>query len=302
MPDEDWTGFHPIEQALWVDGHDRRDRARSPTSSCADVGTLDDRVQTSSCSRRRSPTARSSCSARCRSRRSPARRSATRTPTSSTSRPTSRAPGRRSTRCGRSLAQKRRRARRRRSTQRFAASTPRSQPYRRGRRLRLLHRADPADTREALARSIDALAEPLSQVASDRRRRRADAPDAGSRRRAPARRGRRRRAPALAAAAASPARHARGRRRRRTRRGDGTGPVLRRPPGRHRDAGAGPAALRRLRPRSPTAATSCATCCATWTSAAARMTAGPAGRRPTTTTPTRRPTTPARRSGLAPRG
>ena len=68
----------------------RRAWRPSPTGCMADVEKLSDAGQDRrSSSRRRSPTAPSSCSARCRSPRSPARRSATRTSTSSTSRPTS---------------------------------------------------------------------------------------------------------------------------------------------------------------------------------------------------------------------
>ena len=116
-----WTGFHPIEQALWVDGHDSPARARSPTSSMRRRRrAAGPRADRSSSSRLRSPTARSSCSTRCRSRRSPARRSATRTPTSSTSRPTSRARRPRSTPLRADPGRERPDARRRRSTQRFA--------------------------------------------------------------------------------------------------------------------------------------------------------------------------------------
>ena len=32
VPADEWTGFHPLEQALWVEGHARRHGARSPTS------------------------------------------------------------------------------------------------------------------------------------------------------------------------------------------------------------------------------------------------------------------------------
>ena len=78
---------------------------------------------------------------------------------------------------------------------------------------------------------------------------------------------------------------------------DETVPVPRRAPGRHRDARAGPAALRRLRRRRRAPrATTCATCCARGRAAAARMTAGPARRATPTTTRWRRPTTPARPS------
>ena len=97
-PPRKWTGFHRIEQALWVeDTTDGMAHARRPSCSTDVDDARSAGRRRSSSSRPRSRTAPSSCSARCRSRRSPARRSATRTPTSSTSRPTSTARRRRST-------------------------------------------------------------------------------------------------------------------------------------------------------------------------------------------------------------
>ena len=119
----------------------------------------------SSSSRRRSRTARSSCSARCRSRRSPARRSATPTSTSSTSRRTSRARRPRSTPSRRSLARQDPSSRAR-STAEFAAVDDGARRLPRGRWLRLLHRAEATSDTRTLSQAIDALAEPLSQVAA----------------------------------------------------------------------------------------------------------------------------------------
>ena len=91
VPDDEWTGFHRIEKALWVDGSTRRDGAGRGASSSADVDEArsDLVADRRAASPRRSPTARPSCSTRCPPRRSPARRTATRTPTCGTSRRTS---------------------------------------------------------------------------------------------------------------------------------------------------------------------------------------------------------------------
>ena len=273
-----WTGFHRIEQALWVDGHAARHGARSPTSSCTTSSELAARRRgRSSSSRRRSRTARSSCSTRCRSRRSPARRSATRTSTSSTSRRTSTGAqaafdalrpivAREATPSWPTTIDAALRRRR----------PPRSSQYRDAATASVsVHRADErADTRK-LSQAIDALAEPLSQVGaivvvlglmadpqSSQRRRLSSG---GRRRRRGARRRRRRGRGAAADERQRPSRDAHG-----SRSTARTRPASRR---RRRTGCTSPRST-----SSPTAATSCATCCATWTTAAARMTAGaPAG-------------------------
>ena len=84
-----WTGFHRIEKALWQDGTTKgmtpyADKLVADVTRCDDPGP-----RPSTCRPRRSPTARSSCSARWPTARSPARRTATPTPTCATSRPTS---------------------------------------------------------------------------------------------------------------------------------------------------------------------------------------------------------------------
>ena len=81
--------------------------------------------------------------------------------------------------------------------------------------------------------------------------------------------------------------------------------VLRRAPGRHRHAGAGPAALRGVRRHHRPSATSWSSMLREWTAAAARMTAGQdagADRRGRRHRRRRRRTTPARRSTCRPSG
>ena len=197
--------------------------------------------------RRRSPTARSSCSTRCRRRRSPARRSATRTPTSSTSRPTCEG-ARGGVRRGEAApAPEKNPQLADADRHRFAAVYAALAPYRRGTDVRALHRAHRRPTRKTLSQAIDALAEPLSKVAKPgRRRERPDRSGRVSRRRFL---GDGRGSPG-AGASASAAATAVVLGRRDDRRGPdagGHGAVLRRAPGRDRHAGAGPAAVRRVR-------------------------------------------------------
>ena len=130
VPKKDWGGYHYIEQKLWIDGTTDGLVATTPRSSNENVETLAEPGEGRRArSPAASPTARSSCSTRCRSRRSRVRRSATRAPTSSTSRPTCRAPG-----CVRRGEADPRRRRTRRSSPRSRPSSRRS--TRRSRRTR----------------------------------------------------------------------------------------------------------------------------------------------------------------------
>ena len=201
------------------------------------------------------PTAPTGCSTRSPRRRSPARRTATRTPTCRTSRPTSRArrpafgllaPG---------AAQARRRA---------GDHDPAAASTRQRRRSRSLKQGDGYPTydtvgqaqRRKLSQPVDALAEPLSQVASD-----AAGLMAGAALQPPglprARRGRRRGRAARRGASSL----ADGRRRDdQAPQASRVRPVPRPASGRDHHARPGPPALRRVR-RRPRAsrATSCAT-------------------------------------------
>ena len=106
VPADAWTGFHRLEKALWVDHSlagmapvaDEAPRRRREAPHTGPDGRAR--------ARRRSRTAPPSCSARSRSRRSRARRIATRTPICGTSGRTSTARRRRSSRSGRSLAER----------------------------------------------------------------------------------------------------------------------------------------------------------------------------------------------------
>ena len=164
VPKKEWGGFHYIEQELWVDG--TTDGLTSYTKA------LNDNVETlaepgegrRAAAGAASPTARSSCSTRCRRRRSPVRRSATRAPTcvdfeanvqgaAGRVRRGEADPRRRRTP---TLASRDRRQVRRRH--RRARAVPD------GHHVRGLHRAHRRPTRRRSRRSIDALAEPLSKV------------------------------------------------------------------------------------------------------------------------------------------
>ena len=122
---------------------------------------------------RSSPTAPSSCSTRSRTARSPARRTATRTPTCRTSRPTSTARRRRSTTLEPALGERGDAALATKIDARFAdVQTRRSTSYRRDTPLGFALYAElTTEDRAQFAQQIDALAEPLSQVAADRVRR-----------------------------------------------------------------------------------------------------------------------------------
>ena len=184
-------------------------------------------------------------------------------------------------------------AREARSTERFADVDAALEPYRRGRRLRLLHGADERPTPRALE-PVDRRARRAAlrrwRRSSSRHdeRRAAASPGAGCWRPA-------RSAPGVALGGVGVERLAAG--------GGGdaaeTVPVLRRAPGRDRDAGAGPAPLRRVRPRHRARRRELRDLLRAWTEAAARMSAGRAGR--ARREPRwRRRSTPARRSASSP--
>ena len=270
----EFTGFHQHREGPVGRPSDVvASPARSPTS-CSPTSRRSWRRPTPRSSPRCSwPTAPRNCSTRSPPARSPARRTATRTPTCGTSAPTSRAPRPPSPRCARcsrsatpalvkTLDDEVRRRRGR------AGQAPRR------RRLEAAQRADPGRPQGARRR--------------DQRARRADQQGRRGRGASESTRspdakwtvsgiGRRRRRSALAGAGA-PARPSRwprpvasarlavdgpaaGRAPRTARRGA----VLRRAPGRHRHAGAGPAALRRVRRHHRRSAPSWSTCCENWT-------------------------------------
>ena len=282
MPAAEWTGFHPIEQALWVRGTPRAgmstlaDEARSTTSATLAAPRADDPARAGADRERRGRAARRGVEVEDHRRggallaHRPRRLRGERRGLAR----------RRSTRCGRSspqsdpaLADEIDAALRRRAT------GARAVPARR--RLRLLHGPDAGRHAQAVAgrstrspsRSRRSARSSSSSARDDRR------DDAVSRRRrasaaaAAARRGRRRRA-----RAGRPRHRAAHRRRRGVAAGE-TIPFY----GAHQ-AGIATPAQDRLHFAAFDVVTDdrsriCATCCATGRQAAARMTAGPARRR-----------------------
>ena len=207
-----------------------------------------------------SPTAPRSCSTRSPPARSPARRTATRTPTCGTSTPTWRAPrppSRRCARCSRSatptLVKTLDDAVRRRSTPRStstatatAGSSHRAVRGRAQGAVRRDQRAGRADQQGRRGGRAE-----VTEQSRRAARSRAAGCSASARRRVAARRRRRRRGAARSPAPATPTATAG------APAAAGAGAVPRRAPGRHRHAGPGPAALRRVRRRSPRTAPSC---------------------------------------------
>ena len=193
------------------------------------------------------------------------------------------------------VARGRRRARRRRSTTRFAAvqtgARPRTgAPTPLG--FALYGELTPADRRTLRAAGRRARRAALDGRGEGQRLMSSTRDGASRRRAAGCRRGRRRSRSARGGGGVALERDDGERRPRAADR-----PVPRRAPGRDRDAGAGPARLRAPSTSRSSRATSCATCCATGRDAAARMTAGRAGRPGERRPEPRRRSTPARRSG-----
>ena len=161
-----WTGFHRIEKALWEDGT-TDGMAPYADKLLADVtGAAGPGPDRGAASRRRSPTARSSCSTRSPTARSPARRTATRTPTCGTSRPTSPASEAAFDAAAPALQPESTPRCRPRSTDQFAAVRDALDQYR---DRRTASSPTPSRHRRPAPRpstsQVNALAEPLSKVA-----------------------------------------------------------------------------------------------------------------------------------------